>query len=106
MITLMMLVSLREMVCSMSCDNDLPHDDNIYRVYINPHTHAVEVSCIGMEVDSVVSGEYPLVDDLPLWMQEKVALLMMTPLDKPTSEVEGVGRRIDNNVYWIFRVQC
>jgi hypothetical protein len=57
-----------------------------------------------MEVDSVVSGEYPLVDDLPLWMQEKVALLMMTPLDKPTSEVEAVGRRIDDNVYWIFRV--
>jgi hypothetical protein len=88
----------------MSCDNDLPHDDNVYRVYVNPHTNAVEVSCIGMEVDSAVSGEYPLVDDLPLWMQEKVALLMMTPLDKPTSEVEGVGRRIDGNVYWIFRV--
>mgnify|MGYP003131880157 FL=1 len=90
----------------MSCDNDLPHDDNIYRIYVDPHTHAVEVSCIGMEVDSVLSGEYPLVDDLPLWMQEKVALLMMTSLDKPTSEVAGVGRRIDNNVYWIFRVQC
>jgi hypothetical protein len=57
-----------------------------------------------MEVDSVVSGEYDSVDTLPLWMQEKVALLMMTPLDKPTSEVEGVGRRIDDNVYWIFRV--
>ena len=52
----------------MSCDNDLPHDDNIYRVYVNPHTNAVEVSCIGMEVDSAVSGEYPSVDDLPLWM--------------------------------------
>ena len=88
----------------MSCDNDLPHDDNVYRVYVNPHTNTVEVSCIGMEVDSMVSGEYPSVDSLDLWMQEKVALLMMTPLDKPTSEVEGVGRRIDDNVYWIFRV--
>ena len=88
----------------MSYDNDLPHDDNVYRVYVNPHTNAVEVSCIGMEVDSVVSGEYDSVDALPLWMQEKVDLLMMTPLDKPTSEVEGVGRRIDDNVYWIFRV--
>ena len=88
----------------MSYDNDLPHDDNVYRVYVNPHTNAVAVSCIGMEVDSVVSGEYDSVDALPLWMQEKVALLMMTPLDKPTSEVEGVGRRIDDNVYWIFRV--
>ena len=88
----------------MSYDNDLPHDDNVYRVYVNPHTNAVEVSCIGMEVDSTVEGEYDSVDALPLWMQEKVALLMMTSLDKPTSEVEGVGRRIDDNVYWIFRV--
>jgi len=88
----------------MSCNNDLPHDSNVYRVYVNPHTNAVEVSCIGMEVDSAVSGEYPTVHYLPLWMQEKVALLMMTPLDKPTSWVERVGRRIDDNVYWIFRV--
>jgi hypothetical protein len=57
-----------------------------------------------MEVDSTVGGEYDSVDALPLWMQEKVALLMMTSLDKPTSEVEGVGRRIDANVYWVFRV--
>jgi hypothetical protein len=57
-----------------------------------------------MEVDSTVEGEYDSVDALPLWMQEKVALLMMTSLDKPTSEVEGVGRRIDANVYWVFRV--
>ena len=88
----------------MSYDNDLPHDDSVYRVYVSPHTNAVEVSCIGMEVDSTVEGEYDSVDALPLWMQEKVALLMMTSLDKPTSEVEGVGRRIDANVYWVFRV--
>ena len=88
----------------MSYDNDLPHDDNVYRVYVSPHTNAVEGSCIGMEVDSTVEGEYDSVDALPLWMQEKVALLMMTSLDKPTSEVEGVGRRIDANVYWVFRV--
>lgn len=88
----------------MSYDNDLPHDDNVYRVYVSPHTNTVEVSCIGMEVDSTVEGEYDSVDALPLWMQEKVALLMMTSLDKPTSEVEGVGRRIDANVYWVFRV--
>jgi hypothetical protein len=94
MITLMMLASLRATVCSMSYNNDLPHDDNVYRIYVNPHTNTIEVSCIGMEVDSAASGEYPSVDDLPLWMQEKVALLMITPLDKPISEVEGVGRRI------------
>ena len=88
----------------MSCNNDLPYDGNVHRVYVNPHTNAVKVQVFGMEVDNTVSGEYLTVHYLPLWMQEKVALLMMTPLDKPTSEVEGVGRRIDDNVYWIFRV--
>jgi len=29
---------------------------------------------------------------------------MLTALDKPTKIVDGVGRRIDANVYWVFRV--
>jgi len=99
------LATLRAKACSMSYDNDLPHDNNIYRVCVTPHTNTVEVSCIGMEVfDSKVDGGYPSVDDLPLWMQEKIALLMLTSLDKPTKVVDGVGRRIDQNVFWIFRL--
>jgi len=83
-------------------------EDPAYRVIIDESKkNSIEVQCIGMYcVDSVVDGSYSGMEELPQWMQEKVALLMMTPLDKPTSEVEGVGRRIDNNVYWIFRVQC
>jgi hypothetical protein len=87
----------------MSYGDDLPRDDNVYRVYVSPRTNTVEVLAIGIEVDSTIEGEYDSVDALPLWMQEKVALLMMTSLDKPTSTVEGVGRRIDANVYWVFR---
>ena len=87
----------------MSYGDDLPRDDNVYRVYVSPRTNTVRVLAIGIEVDSTIEGEYDSVDALPLWMQEKIALLMMTSLDKPTSTVEGVGRRIDANVYWIFR---
>jgi hypothetical protein len=83
----------------------LPHDDNIYRVYICPNTNTIAVACIGMDsVDSGAEGDYHSVDALPLWMQEKIALLMMTALDKPTKSVEGVGRRIDANTYWVYRV--
>ena len=32
-------------------DSDLPYDDSIYRIYINPHTNVTELSCIGIEVD-------------------------------------------------------
>jgi len=87
----------------MSYGDDLPRDDNIYRVSVSPRTNTVRVVAIGTEVDSTIEGEYDSVDALPLWMQEKIALLMMTSLDKPTSTVEGVGRRIDANIYWIFR---
>ena len=88
-------------------DSDLPYDDSIYRIYINPHTNVTELSCIGIEVDRTHwhpgKAEYTSADDLPMWMQEKIALLMMTPLDKPTVAIEGVGKRIDANVYWVFR---
>jgi hypothetical protein len=45
---------------------------------------------------------YNSVNDLPKWMQEKLALLMMTSAKPPTEEVDGVGRRIDDTVYWLY----
>lgn len=79
--------------------------DTMYRVMVDDGKNCVRVQCIGMYcLDSDVEDTYSGLEKLPQWMQEKVALLMMTPLDKPTSEVEAVGRRIDDNVYWIFRV--
>ena len=79
--------------------------DTMYRVMVDNGKNCVRVQCIGMYcLDSDVEDTYSGLEKLPQWMQEKVALLMMTSLDKPTSEVEGVGRRIDANVYWVFRV--
>lgn len=90
----------------MSHGNGLPNEDDICRVYISPRTKAAHVSCIGIEVDSVYSGEYASVDDLPLWVQHKLALLMMTGLTTPTAMIHGVGRRIDADVFWVFREGC
>lgn len=84
--------------------DDVPHQDKIYRVYVCPHTTKVHVTCIGMDnVDSEVNGTYDTPDDLPDWIQNRVAVLMLTPLDKPTKTIEGIGRRIDKNVFWVFR---
>ena len=83
----------------------LPPDDKIYRVYICPNTSTITMTCIGMDsVDNETESVYHSVDALPLWTQEKIALLMMTALDKPTKSVEGVGRRIDANTYWVYQV--
>ena len=91
-------------VCSMSVVNSSPPDDNVYRVSIDNTTKRVEVLCIGIDsVDSEAEGMYASVNDLPVWAQERVAVLMLCDPTPPTQEVHGVGRRIDRDVYWVHR---
>lgn len=101
------MTNLEEDVFRIIADNVLPHDDNIYRVHINPDTYAVKVKCFGMEgVDSSVAGTYSCVDNLPLWMQKRLAVLTMTrPPDVQMVDgaLVGIGKRISKDVYWVFR---
>lgn len=77
------------------------HDDKIYRVHIGDD--GVSIFCFGINMlDPQAEGEYDSVDDLPKWVQDRIAVLMITPAEPPTYEVEGVGRRIDENVYWVY----
>lgn len=83
----------------MSQNNYSLCDDKVYRVYIEPTTKHVHTVCL--DIDSDKKQYYDSPDDLPEWMQAKVAVLMMTSLTKPTQVIEGVGRRIDANTYWV-----
>ena len=92
--------------CSMSYGDDSgdnsPHDDNIYRVCVDPETNVVEISCIGINrLDTALEDTYVSVDALPEWVQRKLALLMMTNPVPPTHGVAGVGRRMEENIYWV-----
>ena len=81
----------------------MPPDDNIYRVHIATTTGHVKVSCIGLEsVDAIVDGNYAGTHKLPDWMQEKLAVLTMMSSKPPTELVDGVGRRINSDTYWVF----
>lgn len=81
----------------------IPDDDNIYRVKLCPDTGHAHVSCLGLEsVDSTVDGNYNTVNELPAWMKEKLTLLSMLTATPPTEPVEGVGRRINTDTYWVF----
>ena len=42
---------------------------------------------------------YHSVDDLPSWVQERLATLMI--LDADSLGIEGLGMRITNNLYWV-----
>jgi hypothetical protein len=76
-------------------------DDSIYRVSVC--TDGVDVVCFGMGVDTIHDGHYINVDVLPKWVQERLAVLMMMTHTPPTEEVEGVGRRISRDVYWVYK---
>ena len=77
------------------------HDDRIYRVGIFPGE--IDVLCLGLTLsEPIVEGQYSSADELPLWMQERLAVLMMMSLEPPTVELVGVGRRISSHVYWVY----
>ena len=79
-------------------------DDKLYRVQIHSVTNAIEVSCIGIDrVDAEAEGMYCSADDLPLWLQERLAVLMVSSAKPVTNMIEGVGRRIDKTTYWVIK---
>jgi len=77
--------------------------DTVYRVVLSNETKLVHVISFGMEgVDVSPEQVYDSINDLPEWMQEGIALLMMMSAKPPTDEVEGVGRRIDETTFWLY----
>jgi len=77
------------------------HDDNIYRVSVFPD--GIDILCFGLSsIDSNINGHYDRSDDLPNWVKERLAVLMITSGIPPTQEVAGVGRRISSHVYWVY----
>ena len=78
--------------------------ENVYRVYIYPSSKRVEVVCLGIDnIDTEAEGIYDAAKALPNWMQERLAVLAMMQVDPPQTKVEGVGMRVDENVFWIIK---
>jgi hypothetical protein len=94
-------VDIRSMTYKMLENIPVVTDDSIYRVSVC--TDGVDVVCFGMGVDTIHDGHYINVDVLPKWVQERLAVLMMMTYAPPTEEVEGVGRRISRDVYWVYK---
>lgn len=74
-----------------------------YRISIN-QKGGIEVTCFDLEnIDSELEGYYDEVSALPVWVQEKIAVLAVCSPNPPTPTVEGVGRRISENIYWVYK---
>jgi len=75
----------------------------VYRVCIMNPRH-INVMCFDIDkVDDAIEGVYDSLDDLPKWVQERIALLSMMSFKPPTEHVSGIGRRISEDTYWVER---
>ena len=71
-------------------------EEPIYRIFIN-EDGMVETSCYELldAFDPELNNSYKSVDELPNWVQDKLAVLMLLDHKKVNEEVKGVGRRIN-----------
>lgn len=60
----------------------------------------VNVSSWGLAKD--VEDTYDSVDDLPDWMQRKIATLMIFDPAQVNEEIKGLGRRISKGTFWLY----
>ena len=74
-----------------------------YRVSLTEKGGA-EVVCFDLEnIDSELEGYYDDLSNLPTWVQERIAVLSVCSPNPPTPVVEGIGRRISESIYWIYK---
>lgn len=86
---------LEEYVQHMAMVNAL---EKIHRVEV--FEDGLTVLCLGLEVTSH-DGTYNKIEDLPEWMRKKLHVLSMMDYKPPTKTVEGIGRRISRDVFWV-----
>ena len=76
----------------------------VYRIKINEDS-SVETTCYEM-MDAFkpeLDRSYNNVDELPKWVQDKLAVLMLFDHTVTNEEVKDVGRRISEDIYWVFK---
>jgi hypothetical protein len=60
----------------------------------------VDVTCVGIGcVDSSLDDVYDTVDDMPVWVQERIAMLMVC---EDGQTIDHIGRRVDDSTFWLF----
>lgn len=73
--------------------------ETIHRVEV--FEGGLTVLCFGTSMQNY-DGLYQSIDQLPKWMQDKLHVLAMMDYKPPTKTVEGIGRRISVDVFWVI----
>ena len=75
----------------------------VYRVQVYPDTDSASILPLGMEcIESDLEGLYTW-GELPEWMTDKIAVLSTLHIPPPPHEVLSVGKRISQNIFWVYR---
>ena len=77
-----------------------PLDGTVYRVYIDPTTNKCDVTCLGLECDDYLQMT-KVVDKLPDWLTNKIAVLMLMDRDNYMHVVDGVGMRKNADIFYV-----
>ena len=76
----------------------------VYRIRIHEDS-SVETTCYDMldNFSPELDNHYEHIDDLPSWVQDKLAVLMLLDHKVKNEEVKDVGRRISEDIFWVFK---
>lgn len=82
---------------------EMVRETPIYRIKLHDD-NSVEASSYDLldEFKPKLKNSYETIDELPKWVQDRLAVLMLLDPNKVNSEVENVGRRINKNIFWVF----
>jgi len=78
---------------------------DILRVEYKPQAVRWKVRVEAFETDPAYYGVdswYENVDKMPQWMQDKLNKLQIMQLPPPIVSIEGIGRRMGENLYWVY----
>ena len=75
----------------------------VYRISL--HDEGVQTDCYDLLENFApeLKKYYESVDELPKWVQDRIAVLMLLDHTKINEEVKDVGRRINKNIFWVFK---
>jgi hypothetical protein len=83
---------------------DMIKTNPVYRVWIH-EDNSVETTCYDMldNFKPELDNHYSHIDELPKWVQNKLAVLMLLDHTVKNEEVKDVGRRISEDIFWVFK---
>jgi len=74
--------------------------DDLFHALMIEDDGVVNIQCIGMDcVDSTLKDAYDNVNELPEWVQLKVAVLMAC---QDGHTIDTIGRRVDDSTFWVY----